>query len=84
MAKGRRLQSVWMSTGEVAAVFGITPSTVIRWIDKGRLVCIRTPGGHRRVATAGVEQLLACELAGHMAAKLAAVSGLPLAGQAPS
>jgi len=31
---------------EVSEIFGVTTRTVYRWIDEGRLVAQRTPGGH--------------------------------------
>lgn len=37
-----------LSPGEVAALFGVNPKTVIRWAQEGKLTAIRTPGGHRR------------------------------------
>jgi len=37
-----------MTPGEVARIFGIDPSTVRAWGDKGKLEMIKTPGGHRR------------------------------------
>lgn len=37
-----------MTPAEVAALFGVRPTTVLRWADQGHLPCVRTPGGHRR------------------------------------
>ena len=37
-----------LSPGAVAKLFGVDPRTVTRWVDKGLLVPILTPGGHRR------------------------------------
>jgi excisionase family DNA binding protein len=33
---------------EVAALFSVTPKTVTRWAEAGKLPAIRTLGGHRR------------------------------------
>jgi excisionase family DNA binding protein len=33
---------------EVAALFGVRPTTIARWAREGRLAPLRTPGGHRR------------------------------------
>ena len=37
-----------LSTGQVARLFGVSPSTVTRWARLGILAAIRTPGGHYR------------------------------------
>jgi excisionase family DNA binding protein len=37
------------STHEVASMVGTNPSSVVRWIEAGKLKAFKTPGGHRRV-----------------------------------
>ena len=37
------------TTSEVAKRLGVTPPTVIKWVDEGALSAHRTPGGHRRI-----------------------------------
>ena len=37
------------TTHEVAKLLGVTPITVIRWIDSGKFKCFTTVGGHRRI-----------------------------------
>jgi excisionase family DNA binding protein len=37
------------SSRQVAKIVGADASSVNRWIDSGKLVAYRTPGGHRRV-----------------------------------
>jgi len=44
----------FLSRAEVAHLFNVSPSTVTRWADAGKLSCIRTLGGHRRYQTASV------------------------------
>ncbi|MBI3960334.1 MAG: helix-turn-helix domain-containing protein [Chloroflexi bacterium] len=44
----------FLSRAEVAQLFNVSPSTVTRWADAGKLSCIRTLGGHRRYATTSV------------------------------
>lgn len=39
-----------ISTIEIAKMLGVAVSSVSRWIDEGKLIAGRTPGGHRRVA----------------------------------
>lgn len=36
--------------GEAARLLGVSPDTVRRWADQGRLATTRTGGGHREVA----------------------------------
>lgn len=43
---------------EVARIFRVDPKTVTRWNRDGRLVAIRTLGGHRRFRWADVKALL--------------------------
>ena len=37
------------TTHEVAKLIGVTPITVIRWIESGKFKCYTTVGGHRRI-----------------------------------
>ena len=37
------------TTHEVARLLGVTPITVIRWIESGKFKCFTTVGGHRRI-----------------------------------
>jgi molybdopterin-binding protein len=37
---------------EAAELLGVSPDTVRRWVDAGRLAAAREPNGHRRVAGA--------------------------------
>lgn len=45
--------------GEAAERLGISPETLRRWIDDGRLAAERTPGGQRTVAADAVAGLIA-------------------------
>jgi excisionase family DNA binding protein len=47
-----------LTPGEVAALFRVDPKTVGRWAAAGRLVYIRTPGGHRRFRESEIRALL--------------------------
>lgn len=38
-----------LTTIETARILGVAVSSVSKWIDEGRLVAGRTPGGHRRI-----------------------------------
>ena len=48
-----------LTPAEVGAVFRVSPGTVIRWANTGKLTAIRTPGGHRRYRAAEIRELLA-------------------------
>ena len=43
--------------GEAAALLGVSPDTVRRWVDAGQLASRRTAGGHRLVEGAGLARL---------------------------
>ncbi|GAB2824324.1 hypothetical protein GCM10027176_31040 [Actinoallomurus bryophytorum] len=43
---------------EVAAVFGVRTATIARWAREGRLIPLRTPGGHRRYRSIDVRKVL--------------------------
>jgi excisionase family DNA binding protein len=45
-----------LSTSEAARLAGVTPSTMKRWADEGRIVCERTAGGHRRFRRSALEE----------------------------
>lgn len=46
-----------LTTRQAAALLGVSVSTVKRWADEGLLACEYTPGGHRRIRRAAVEEL---------------------------
>jgi len=56
--------------GEAARLLGVSPDTVRRWADAGRLATCRTTGGHRTIAgpdLARLSQDLAAEAASKQA-----------------
>jgi len=50
-------QKLFHSGGSGGAVRG-GPNTVTRWVRKGRLPCIRTPGGRRRYPVEAITRLV--------------------------
>ena len=39
-----------ISIGEAARILGVSVDTIRRWDVEGRVQCIRTPGGQRRIS----------------------------------
>lgn len=50
------------STHSAARFCRVTPMTIIRWIEEGRIKAYKTPGGHRRIMHADLEDF--CRRAG--------------------
>jgi excisionase family DNA binding protein len=48
----------WVSLSEASRVLGVSPATLRRWSDAGRLRVFTTPGGHRRFSRTALERLL--------------------------
>ncbi len=39
----------YLTTGQAAALCSVTPDTVLKWVNSGKLQARRTPGGHCRI-----------------------------------
>jgi excisionase family DNA binding protein len=48
----------WVGLSEASRVLGVSPATLRRWSDAGRVRVFTTPGGHRRFSRKGLEGLL--------------------------
>lgn len=48
----------YLSRSQVADLFSVSPSTVTRWAEEGKLSHVRTLGGHRRYLTQDVLELV--------------------------
>ena len=44
------------STHSAAKFCRVTPMTIIRWVEEGRIRAYKTPGGHRRIMRSDLEQ----------------------------
>jgi len=49
--------STLLALGEASEYLGVHPSTLRTWAIQGRIVAVRTPGGHRRFRREDVEHL---------------------------
>lgn len=52
------MTNAFLTSHAVAELIGVSPSTVLSWIDKGLLPAFRTPGGHRRVEPSALVEFL--------------------------
>jgi excisionase family DNA binding protein len=51
--------ATYLRSAEVAAILQVSPKTITRWAQDGRLPFQRTLGGHRRYPEAAIRELLA-------------------------
>ena len=49
--------ATFLRSAEVAAVLQVSPKTISRWAQQGRLPCQRTLGGHRRYPEPAIREL---------------------------
>jgi excisionase family DNA binding protein len=49
----------YLRSAEVAAILQVSPKTITRWAQQGRLPFQRTLGGHRRYPEPAIRELLA-------------------------
>jgi excisionase family DNA binding protein len=47
-----------LTPSEVADMFRVNPTTVTRWARAGKVVAVRTLGGHRRFRASEIRRLL--------------------------
>jgi excisionase family DNA binding protein len=48
-----------LTPAEVARQFRVSPTTVAKWAEEGKIPSFRTPGGHRRFRREDVAEFLA-------------------------
>jgi excisionase family DNA binding protein len=48
----------WIPLSEASRVLGVSPATLRRWSDAGRVRVFTTPGGHRRFSRSALQRLL--------------------------
>lgn len=47
--RSERVGPTYFTTFQVARMLGVSPPTVVNWVNAGLLTAHRTPGGHRRI-----------------------------------
>lgn len=47
-----------LTTGQAAAFLGVSPMSVIRYVERGQLSCKILPSGHRRFRRSDLDALL--------------------------
>jgi len=52
-------EHAYLSTQETANLLGVSLRTVQLWVENGVLVAWKTPGGHRRIMSSSVQQIIA-------------------------
>jgi excisionase family DNA binding protein len=55
----RQHRSDYLHTSAVAAILQVSPKTIARWAQQGRLPFQRTLGGHRRYPEPAIRELAA-------------------------
>jgi excisionase family DNA binding protein len=58
LARRPGLDHNWVGLSEASRLLGVSPATLRRWSDAGRLRVFTTPGGHRRFSRSALERLL--------------------------
>lgn len=58
MARSTPHDPDWVGLSEASRVLGVSPATLRRWSDAGRVRVFTTPGGHRRFSRRALERLL--------------------------
>lgn len=49
--------SDYLSTGQAAAALGVSPQTIVNYVQAGKLDAHRLPSGHRRISRESVDRL---------------------------
>ena len=57
-AMGSPTDDNFLSTGQAARLYSVTPDAVLKWIRSGRLPARRTAGGHHRIASQDLQSFV--------------------------
>ncbi len=50
-------EAAYLTPGQAARILGVSPKTVNRWANDGRIPCATTLGGHRRFRADVIRQV---------------------------
>jgi excisionase family DNA binding protein len=56
--EGEPAEAEYLTPGQAARLLHVSPKTVDRWANQGRLPCLVTLGGHRRFSAQAVQALV--------------------------
>lgn len=52
------METLLLTTEEVASALGVSKSTIKRWADEGKLLCYKTPGKHRKFSLENLQEFI--------------------------
>jgi excisionase family DNA binding protein len=58
LSRARPADADWVGLAEASRLLGVSPATLRRWSDAGRIRVFTTPGGHRRFSRETLQRLL--------------------------
>jgi excisionase family DNA binding protein len=56
------LDDTWLLVGSAAHRLGVSPQTIVRWCNAGKLDYTRLDSGHRRISARSVQEILDGEI----------------------
>jgi excisionase family DNA binding protein len=65
--------SSWLTVASVADDLGVSPRTVLRWVERGELEALRLPGGRLRISQSAYSAWVEAHTTGALGRTLVAV-----------
>jgi len=50
---------MYLTVSQAAFLLGVCPTTIRRWDKDGKIQCMRTAGGHRRIDDGEIKRIIA-------------------------
>lgn len=57
---------MYLTPNQVYKKYGYHPKTLARWSDEGKIICTRSPGGHRRYLVESLEKINSAPIQGEV------------------